>query len=107
MMARKTLFGRLNGLATSWTIRGWHEMLPEPDWKSSAATGAIKYVLSFTTACSSLDEAYVEAPREIALHVARSQEFQAEDRLMMAGGFADADGPLTTMVQAVGFERVV
>jgi len=70
----------LNGMAKSWRIRAWHEPLPEPDWASAAAEASLKYVLSFTTAYTSLEEAYADAPEEIALHVARMQTFRAKGR---------------------------
>jgi uncharacterized protein YciI len=54
-------------------------------------------LLSFATRYASIEEAYAQAPGEIARHLGRTQAFQAEGRLLMAGAFPGADQPLETM----------
>ena len=87
----------LQGMARGWQIREWQEIVPEPDPDSPGAQLAVKHVLLFATAYASIEEAYAQAPGEIARHVARSQEFQAMGSLLMAGAFAGADQLLETM----------
>lgn len=87
----------VNGITRRWQIREWREIVPEPSPDGPGAQLGVKYVLSFATAYASIEEAYAQAPEEIARHVARTQEFQAAGRLLMAGAFPGADQPLETM----------
>jgi uncharacterized protein len=57
----------------------------------------IKYVLSFVTRYSSLDEAVAQAPDDIRGHTARTSDFHARGQVLMAGALHAPEGPLTTM----------
>ena len=58
----------------------------------------VYYVVFFEFSYSSLEEVLSKAPQEIALHKARSKEFQARGTLLMAVVFINnPNEPLTTM----------
>jgi len=55
-------------------------------------------VVVVRTRYASMDDAMQRSPGELAAHIARSKEWQADGKLVMAGAFLDKpEEPVTTM----------
>ncbi|HUY96393.1 MAG TPA: YciI family protein [Verrucomicrobiae bacterium] len=56
---------------------------------TDAAKQPVYFVVFITTKYSSMEEAKRKAPEDIAAHMARSQTFHDEGKLLMGGAFLD------------------